>query len=49
LASPIGREDFIQFNFLKFLGQKVGKKCKFCQGNGQFEGTIERENQLESS
>jgi ABC-type hemin transport system substrate-binding protein len=33
------------------LGQKLGKKCKFCQeaGNGQFEGTTEGQNQLESS
>jgi hypothetical protein len=40
---------FIKINFL--LGQKLGKKSKFCQGagNGQFEGTTEGQNQLESS
>jgi hypothetical protein len=35
--------------FCLILDQKFGRKGQIHQGNGQFEGTFERENQLESS
>jgi hypothetical protein len=40
---------WIQIIFVNCLGRKLGKECKFCQGNDQSEGTTEGgENQLDS-
>jgi hypothetical protein len=39
----------IIFRLPKYLGQKLGEKCKVRRGNDRFEGTTEEQNQLETS